>query len=135
MSDSQSVAASTTFCLQDYSEEIGKEFWLQWQQYRDTLYHCCLKWMGNPMDAEDALSRAMLKAWDKVQQYAGEITNFKAWLTSLTHNLCIDIHREHSRSANRVEDIEGYASSEERKDWFRLRIRQKLQWRLASKGV
>jgi DNA-directed RNA polymerase specialized sigma24 family protein len=35
----------------------------------------------NPTDAEDALSRAMLKAWKKVQKYAGateEIVNFKA---------------------------------------------------------
>jgi RNA polymerase sigma-70 factor (ECF subfamily) len=69
---------------------------------------------GNPTDAEDALSRAMLKAWEKVQKYAaGEISNFKAWLTTLTRNLCVDIHRERSRGANRVEDIEGYASSEE----------------------
>ncbi len=48
----------------------------------------------------------MLKAWEKVQKYAGEIANFKAWLTKLTHNLCVDIHRERSRDANRVEDIE-----------------------------
>ena len=70
-------------------------------------------WGGNRTDAEDALSRAMLKAWEKVQQYAGKITNFKSWLTSLTHNLCVDIYRERSRGANRVEDIEGYARSEE----------------------
>jgi RNA polymerase sigma-70 factor (ECF subfamily) len=68
---------------------------------------------GNSTDAEDALSRAMLKAWEKVQKYAGEIANFKAWLTTLTRNLCVDIHRERSRGANRVEDIEGYASFEE----------------------
>lgn len=61
---------------------------------------------GNPTEAEDALSRAMLKASEKVQEYAGKITNYKGWLTRLTHNLCVDIHREHSRSASRVEDIE-----------------------------
>lgn len=82
-------------------------FWQHWQQYQDYLYRCCLKWMGgNPTEAEDALSRAMLKAWEKVQQYAGKIANLKAWLTKLTHNLCVDIHRERSRGANRVEDIE-----------------------------
>jgi RNA polymerase sigma-70 factor (ECF subfamily) len=68
---------------------------------------------GNPTDAEDALSRAMLKAWEKVQKYAEEIDNFKGWLSTLTHNLCVDIHRERSRSANRVEDIEVYTSSVE----------------------
>jgi RNA polymerase sigma-70 factor (ECF subfamily) len=69
---------------------------------------------GNPTDAEDALSRAMLKAWEKVQKYAvGEITNFKGWLTRLTHSLCVDIHRERDRGANRVENIEAIASLEE----------------------
>jgi RNA polymerase sigma-70 factor (ECF subfamily) len=111
MSNSQTVSASY---LRRSSEELGKGFWLQWQQYRDYLYRCCIKWMGgNSTDAEDALSRAMLKAWEKAQQYAGEITNFKAWLTTLTRNLCVDIYRERSRGANQVEDIEGYARSEE----------------------
>jgi RNA polymerase sigma-70 factor (ECF subfamily) len=112
MSNYQTVSASY---LRGSSEDLGKGFWQQWQQYRDYLHRCCIKWMGgNPTDAEDALSRAMLKAWEKVQKYAtGEISNFKAWLTTLTRNLCVDIHRERSRGANRVEDIEGYASSEE----------------------
>jgi RNA polymerase sigma factor (sigma-70 family) len=93
--------------LQGGSLDIGKGFWQQWEQYRDYLYRCCIKWMGgNPTDAEDALSRAMLKAWEKVQKVAGEIANFKAWLTKLAHNLCVDIHRERSRGANRVENIE-----------------------------
>lgn len=82
------------------------DFWQLWEQYRDYLYRCCIKWMsGNPTHAEDALSRAMLKAWEKVQKIGVEIANFKAWLTRLTHNLCIDIHRERSRGANRVENI------------------------------
>ncbi|MBD1939366.1 sigma-70 family RNA polymerase sigma factor [Microcoleus sp. FACHB-68] len=112
MSDFQTLSASSR---RGSSEELGKGFWQQWQQYGDYLYRCCIKWMGgNPTDAEDALSRAMLKAWEKVQKYAaGEISNLKAWLTTLTRNLCVDIYRERSRGANRVEDIEGYAFSEE----------------------
>ncbi|MEG4270252.1 MULTISPECIES: sigma-70 family RNA polymerase sigma factor [unclassified Microcoleus] len=112
MSDTQTVSVSS---LRGSSEDLEKGFWQQWQQYQDYLHRCCIKWMGgNPTDAEDALSRAMLKAWEKVQKYApGKINNFKAWLTTLTRNLCVDIYRERSRGANRVEDIEGYASNEE----------------------
>jgi len=111
MSDCQSVTASSQWSC---SEDLGQEFWQQWEEYRDYLYRCCIKWMGgNPIDAEDALSRAMLKAWEKVQKFVGQINNFKGWLTSLTRNLCVDIHRQRSRRANRVEDIEGYASGEE----------------------
>lgn len=109
-----SSQASTISKQCEFTLDIHSLFWQEWQQYRDYLYRCCIKWMGgNPTDAEDALSRAMLKAWEKVQKYAGQITNFKAWLTTLTRNLCVDIHRERSRGANRVEDIEVYASGEE----------------------
>ena len=112
MTELQSVVASS---LRDCAEDVETAFWQYWQQYRDSLYRCCIKWMGkNPTDAEDVLSRAMLKAWEKVQMYKkGEIVNFKAWLTRVTHNLCVDIHRERSRSAHSVENIEVYASSEE----------------------
>ena len=111
MSNSQTVSASY---LRGCNDDLEKGFWQQWQQNRDYLYRCCIKWMGgNPTDAEDALSRAMLKAWEKVQKIGVEIDNFKSWLSTLTHNLCVDIHRERSRGANRVEDIEVYASSVE----------------------
>ncbi len=105
MVDNQFVAIPETF--------NPNEFWLLWLEYRDYLYARCLKWMGgNTTEAEDALSRAMLKAWEKVQLFAGKISNFKAWLTRLTHNLCVDIHREHSRGANCVEDIVALAEGQ-----------------------
>jgi RNA polymerase sigma factor (sigma-70 family) len=111
MSNSRTVSASY---LRGCNDDLGKGFWQQWQQYQDYLHRCCIKWMGgNRTDAEDALSRAMLKAWEKVQKIGVEIDNFKSWLSTLTHNLCVDIHRERSRGANRVEDIEVYASSVE----------------------
>jgi len=65
---------------------------------------------GNLTDAEDAMSQAMLKAWEKMQKYAIKIANFKYWLTKLTHNLCVDIHRQRSREAKRFEDIDALAS-------------------------
>ncbi len=67
-------------------------FWQLWQQHQKYLYHRCLSWMGgNPIEAEEALSLAMLKARDKLPNSANKITNFRAWLTRLTHNLCVDV--------------------------------------------
>ncbi|NES98885.1 MAG: hypothetical protein F6K32_27715 [Desertifilum sp. SIO1I2] len=43
MSDSQTVSASY---LRGSSEDLGNGFWQQWQQYRDYLHRCCIKWMG-----------------------------------------------------------------------------------------
>ncbi|NEO79877.1 MAG: sigma-70 family RNA polymerase sigma factor [Moorea sp. SIO4G3] len=86
---------------------LVSHFWQQWQEHQHHLYCCCLKLMNsNPTDAEDALSRAMLKAWEKVQKFAGKIANLKAWLIQLTRNLCIDMIRERSRGSGYVENIE-----------------------------
>lgn len=105
MSDFQTVAVS---CLGGCSEDREKAFWQLWEQYRNYLDRCCLKWMGNPTDAEDALSRAMLKAWEKIRDCTVEIKNFKAWLTRLTHNLCVDIHRERNQGVKQC-DLEAMA--------------------------
>ena len=88
-------------------DDTVSEFWQQWQDLQDQLYRCCLKLMNfNPTDAEDALSQAMLKAWSKVQKYAGKIDNLKAWLIQLTRNLCIDIIRQRAKGAPGVESLE-----------------------------
>jgi len=106
--NSQSVSALS---LQSGPEQLKRVFWQQWEMYRDYLYRCCMKWMaGNVIDAEDAMSQAMLKAWEKMPKYAIKIANFKYWLTKLTHNLCVDIHRQRSREAKRFEDIDALAS-------------------------
>lgn len=65
------------------------------------------------MDAEEALSRAMVKAWDKLPDYSEKITNLRAWLTRLTHNLCVDIHRERRRQkAIQIDNIEDIATGD-----------------------
>lgn len=87
-------------------------FWPLFQQHRDYLFRCCRKWMnGNSVEAEDLLSQAMVKAWEKAQKYAGKIENFKCWLTTLTRNFWIDLTRR--RGANQVEDIEVYGDRDE----------------------
>ena len=88
-------------------EATISQFWQQWQEHRDLLYGSCLRFANrNATDAEDLLSQAMLKAWEQVQKYAGQIANFKGWLVQLTRNFCIDWIRQRSRSAVGVEDIE-----------------------------
>jgi DNA-directed RNA polymerase specialized sigma24 family protein len=87
-------------------KDIKSTFWPLWQQYRDYLYRCCVKWTDNVTDAEDALSQAMLKALDKIRNSPVEIKNFKAWLNQLTYNVCVDIHRERYRGGRQVESLD-----------------------------
>lgn len=93
--------------LQRLAEGDKNAFWVLWQQHQKYLYLKCLNWMGNnQFEAEEALSLAMLKAWEKLPQYAVKITHFRSWLTSLTRNLCVDIHRERLRKKITIENME-----------------------------
>ncbi|MDE5106711.1 MAG: sigma-70 family RNA polymerase sigma factor, partial [Trichodesmium sp. St17_bin3_1_1] len=87
--------------------KIDSLFWQEWQKHQDYLYRCCVKWMGgNSTNAEDALSMAMLKAREKIQQCSRRIENFKAWLGKLTYNLCMDLLKESARYNQGVEDLD-----------------------------
>jgi RNA polymerase sigma-70 factor (ECF subfamily) len=101
----QSVAGSSQ---SNRSEDIiDSLFFQEWENHQDYLYRCCLKWMGgNATNAEEVLSQAMFKAFEKIRDSTIVITNFKAWLTRLTYNLCMDIHRENKKLGDRVESWE-----------------------------
>jgi RNA polymerase sigma factor (sigma-70 family) len=82
-------------------------FWRLWTQYRSYLFGLCLQQMGGVYeDAEDALSQAMIKAFDRLPDHARRITNLKAWLTRLTRNLCVDLQRDHDRRTSAVRSLE-----------------------------
>jgi len=98
--------------LQRLAAGETRAFWHLFEQYRDYLLRCCLKWTnGNLTAAEDLLSQGMLKAWEKAQKYAGKIDNFKSWVTTLTRNFWLDLKRR--PCAKQVEDIEVYAEQED----------------------
>ncbi|MFB8787306.1 MAG: RNA polymerase sigma factor [Potamolinea sp.] len=100
--------------LKSVSQGNSIAFWQLWRLHQDYLYRRCQNWMGgNHTEAQEALSRASLKAWDKLPDYAGKITNPKAWLTRLTHNLCVDMHRERNRGPKGMESMENISVTED----------------------
>jgi RNA polymerase sigma factor (sigma-70 family) len=114
--------------VQDFADGDCDAFWKLWVLYKSHLYHLCLWQMdGIREDAEDALSRVMLKAHEKLPCNAHQIRNVRAWLSKLTLNLCIDVHRERKRQYRRVESIDDArtaavdlirASSYSPEEWF-----------------
>lgn len=93
--------------LRDFAGGNDDAFWKLWVLYKAHLYHLCLWQMdGIREDAEDALSRVMLKAHEKLPCNAHQIQNVRAWLSKLTMNLCIDVHRERKRQFRRMESID-----------------------------
>jgi RNA polymerase sigma factor (sigma-70 family) len=82
----------------------SEAFWYFWSRHQKSLHQLCLRLMdGRASDAEDALSRVMLKAWDRLPSCAGRITHLEAWLRRLARNLCIDLRREHNRQTEVIE--------------------------------
>ncbi len=78
------------------------------------LFDLCLQRMGgNHTEAEDVLSQAMMKVWDRLPDYAGKITDLRAWLTRLVHNLCLDIYRERQRRTKTVQSLDEMAVANE----------------------
>lgn len=91
-----------------------QEFWQLWLKHEDYLRARCQYWMGgNIQDAQDALSQAQLKAWDKGKNYLKSVTKKKAWLTRFVHNHCVDIHRKRRRGSITVDDIEIYLGEQQ----------------------
>ncbi len=83
------------FLLKSISQGNDDAFWELWLLHQDYLYYRCLSWMnGNHTEAENVLSQASLKAYEKLPHYASKIINIKAWLITLTYNLCIDAYRK-----------------------------------------
>jgi RNA polymerase sigma factor (sigma-70 family) len=81
-------------------------FWSIWQRYRRQLYDVCFRRMsGVHADAADAVSRSMIVAHDRLPNYASSIENVEAWLTRLTCNVCLDIHRERKRDSRGQVDL------------------------------
>jgi len=99
--------------LRLYLKGDSGAFWRLWELYRGFLFGICLKQMGGVReDAEDALSLAMLKAWDRLPEHASKIINIKAWLTRMTCNLCVDLHRERRRRVKNIERIEDMSAAD-----------------------
>jgi len=71
-------------------------FWDVWLAHRNDLRRQSLRFAGgNPAEAEDALSEAMLKAAEAFS--TGAIREHRAWLLRLVHNTCMDRHRSWRR--------------------------------------
>lgn len=89
-------------------------FWNVWQHYRRHLYEVSLRHMsGAQADADDAMSRSMLIARKKLPDYAANIENLEAWLTRLTCNVCLDMHRENRRARRDAVSLDDITAQQE----------------------
>lgn len=86
---------SEQLLLRRISREDDAAFWSVWQRHKQHLYEVSLRHLsGMHADADEAVSRSMLIARDRLPDYAATIVNLEAWLTRLACNVCLDMHRE-----------------------------------------
>jgi RNA polymerase sigma-70 factor (ECF subfamily) len=82
-------------------------FWQIWLRHQPHLGAVCHRHMRRVLtDAEDAVSRSMMTARERLPNYASEIIDLKAWLTRLTSNVCLDIKKEQCRGTRRADSLD-----------------------------
>jgi RNA polymerase sigma-70 factor, ECF subfamily len=66
--------------------------------YMPTLYRRARGLTGNTADAEDVSQEAVLKAWSRLEQFAGKqdesFDDFRAWISRIAANTSIDLLRQ-----------------------------------------
>ncbi|MEN8799695.1 MAG: RNA polymerase sigma factor [Flavobacteriaceae bacterium] len=60
-----------------------------YRQYCDGMYCVAMRFLKNEDDAEDVLQEAFIKAFQKLDQFRGDVT-FGAWLKRIVVNKCLD---------------------------------------------
>ena len=118
-SDDFIVVSDEQILLNKLAQGNRNAFWKLWELHQDYFYCRCRTWMGgNHEEAQEVMSLALCKAWDKLPQHSRNIKNFKGWLYQLIHNLCIDIYRQRNRSTVGVENIDDVPCKNQERENF-----------------
>lgn len=56
-------------------------------RYEGLVYNICMKFLGNPEDAEEIAQDSLLQVFHKIHQFEGR-SQFKTWLYKIVHNFC-----------------------------------------------
>lgn len=85
-----------------------------YRQYCDGMFAVAMRFLKNVDDAEDVLQEAFIKAFQRIDQFQGEVT-FGAWLKRIVVNGSIDfLKTKHQRT---VELDETYMHVADDEDW------------------
>ena len=66
------------------------------EPHRRALHVHCYRMLGSVHDADDAVQETMLRAWRRLDTYAGR-ASIRAWLFGIATHACLDALRQRSR--------------------------------------
>lgn len=85
-----------------------------YRKYCDGMFCVAMRFVKNEDDAEDILQDAFIKAFQRLDQFSGEVT-FGAWLKRIVVNRSIDfLKAQHQKT---IELDEGYMHIAEEDNW------------------
>lgn len=85
-----------------------------YKQYCDGMFCVAMRFLKNVDDAEDVTQESFIKAFQKIDQFKGDVT-FGAWLKRIVINKSIDFLK--SKRLQMVELDESFMSITEDDDW------------------
>lgn len=78
------------------------------------MFCVAMRFLRNEEDAEDAVQEAFIKAFQKLEQFSGEVT-FGAWLKRIVMNTCIDFLKSKKQQFEELKEQNIRIADEE--DW------------------
>lgn len=85
-----------------------------YRKYCEGMFCVAMRFLKNEDDAEDVLQESFIKAFQRIEQFKGEVT-FGAWLKRIVVNGCIDFLK--SKKQRLIELDESYIYVAEEEDW------------------
>jgi RNA polymerase sigma-70 factor (ECF subfamily) len=67
------------------------------KEHLKPISHYAYRLLGNQKDTEDITQETFLKLWINAATWQPEKSKLTTWLHRITHNLCVDYLRKHSR--------------------------------------
>jgi len=86
-----------------------------YRKYSEGMFRVANRFVNNVQDAEDLMQEAFISAFQKIEQYSGEVA-FGAWLKKIVINKCLDHLKSQKRQLELVEEHIPEIS-EEPTDW------------------
>ena len=84
---------------------------LLYKHFAPKMYGICLRFAGNPMDADDIMQEGFIKIFSKIKDFRNE-GSFEGWIRRTFINTAINFYRKNARN-HKNEDLDDIEISDQ----------------------